>query len=215
MIREPSVNLLIGVDKFIELLFQNPVYFWGCISIAAAVIAFLILSGRELKIGSIHIGGKREVHDSEEAIKIAPTLRQENGAIVSEPQTAPDFNAKCIQEGVKLSLGRKVSLENDDRISFILHSINTKPAKDLYKRDEKVDFALIEFDGFGTVRGGPGTYEDKIDRYWLRRTSHDDLLECCVYSACAWTKHSTTIWVDHIDPHNEEIMIRVMKFQAV
>lgn len=207
------------MDKFLELLFQNPVYFWGCLGIAATIIAssivFLILTGRELKIGSIHIGGKREGYSSESVQKMTPAPRHANEVPEPGSKAAPKYNASYILEAVKLNLGRKVSLEIDKRISFVLHAITTKPAKDLYKRGEEVDFALIEFDGLGTVTGGPGTYEEKIDRYWLRRTSQDDMLECCIYSASAWTKNSTTIWVDHVDPHNQEVMISVMKFQAV
>ena len=207
------------MDKFVELLFQNPVYFWGCLGIAAAIIAssiaFSILTGRELKIGSIHIGGKREGHSSESVQKIPTAPRQASEVPEPKIQAAPNCNAKYLLEVVKLNLGRKVSLESDDRISFVLHAISTKSAKDLYKRGEEVEFALIEFDGFGTVTGAPGTYEEKIDRYWLRRTSHDDMLECCAYSACAWTKHSTTVWIDHIDPHNQEVMVSVMRFQAI
>lgn len=208
------------MDKFLELLFQNPVYFWGCLGIAATIIAssivFSILTGRELKIGSLHIGGKREGHSSESVQEMAssPAARQANEVPEPEPQEALKCNASHILEAVKLNLGRKVSLESDNRISFVLHAITAKSAKDLYKRDEVVDFALIEFDGFGTITGGPGTYEEKIDRYWLRKTSHDDMLECCAYSACAWTKQSTTVWIDHIDSHNQEVMISVMKFQA-
>lgn len=207
------------MDKFVELLFENPVYLWGCLGIAATIIAssimFSILTGRELKIGSLHIGGKGQGHSSENVQKMAPAPRQANEVPEPEPKAAPNSNASYILEAVKLNLGRKVSLESNNRISFILHAIATKSAKDLYKRGEEVEFALIEFDGFGTVTGGPGTYEEKIDRYWLRRTSHDDMLECCVYSAGVWTKNSTTIWVDHVDPHNQEVMISVMKFQAV
>jgi len=205
--------------NFFDLLSDNPEYFWGCLGIVAAIIVFSItfsiLSGRELKIGDLHIGGKREGHRSESVQNMAPTPQLANEVLESEPKPTPSSNATYMLEVVKLNLGRKVSLDNDSRISFIFHAITTKSAKDLYKRGEEVEFALIEFDGFGTVTGGPGTYEEKIDRYWLRRTSHDDMLECCVYSACAWTKHSTTVWIDHIDPHNQEVTVSVMRFQAV
>lgn len=162
------------------------------------------------------MGSKRAGDISEKGQQIAPAAQRVKEALVSQPSTTlRKFNASYTLEVITLNLGRKATSQNDSQLSFILHAVETKSAKDLYKRNEKVDFALIELSGFGTVTGGPGTYEEKIDRYWLRRTSQDDMLECCAYSVCAWTRQSTTVWVDHIDPHNQEAAISVMRFEAV